>query len=252
VGSDFFRQADSPRGGYDWSQPNETATRQIAREVSSNHQVLVVDIEHFPGDIRTASAKSVQETIQKLGQLVDWVHAERPDVKVGFYGLLPLRDYWTPVNYWMTKARADADAHDAWAVQNLPRYAEKYRAWQAANDFLKPLADKVDYLFPSLYTFYDDQAGWCLYAKGNLTEAQRYGKPIVPFLWMEYHDSTPRIGQYLSGEYWRTELDTVRQYASGVVIWGGVKFSPNAPAYNEPWNETAPWWVATKDFLASV
>ncbi|MCY2954341.1 MAG: hypothetical protein NTU53_20615 [Planctomycetota bacterium] len=135
---------------------------------------------------------------------------------------------------------------------------QQYQAWQQANDFLKPLADKVDVLFPSLYTFYDQTHvnDWVRYAKGNIEEAHRYGKPAYPFLFMEYDPGTTLIGQQIPEDYWRVQLQTLRTYAEGLVIWGGAHYSlVGDPAVSQgvivPWDENAPWWIATKQFPLS-
>jgi hypothetical protein len=143
---------------------------------------------------------------------------------IGYYGVAPIRDYW----------RATA----------LPD-SQPYRAWQSENDQLQPLADAVDVLFPSIYTFYDDQDGWTRYAIANLSEARRLarGKPVYAFLWPQFHESNKTLGgKLIPGKFWASQLQTVAQYADGVVIWGGWKVM---------WDEQADWWQATRQFLQS-
>jgi hypothetical protein len=43
------------------------------------------------------------------------------------------------------------------------------------------------------------------------------------------------------------ELLTVRQYADGLVIWGG--WGTGGP---QPWDEDTPWWQVTKRFLSRI
>ncbi|HEX2973061.1 MAG TPA: hypothetical protein VHP11_12055 [Tepidisphaeraceae bacterium] len=248
TGNSFFWRADNPAGGYDLTVPNEAATRNIARMASDAGKLLVIDIERWPVDIRTSSPAEVQVTMQKLGQIADWVHSERPDVKLGFYGVGPLRDYWTPVQYW----GAMENSEDRWYRQHLPLFESLYLKWQAANDFLKPLMDKADCVIPSLYTFYENQTDWVRYAKGNLEQAKRYGKPVIPFIWMSYHNSTGLIGQDLSAEYWQLQLNTVRELADGVVIWGGMKYSRDSQPVAQTWDEQASWWTVTKSFIEGL
>ena len=73
--------------------------------------------------------------------------------------MLPIRNYWAPVR------------GDSAAISD----------WQAENRRLQRLADAVDIIFPSLYTFYDDPAGWVTYAVANIKEARSYGKPVYAF-----------------------------------------------------------------------
>jgi len=153
--------------------------------------------------------------------VLDWMHEEKPKLRIGYYGVLPIRDYWVPNRY----TKADAD----------------YAAWQAGNRALRKLADHTDVIFPSLYTFYDDPKGWEKYAVANMEEARIYHKPVYPFLWPEYHDSNKSLsGKELPPDLWRRELEISRQYADGIVVWGG---------YKKDWREDALWWQETKRFM---
>jgi hypothetical protein len=182
-------------------------------------QMLIVDLEAWPteGD-RTA----VNATVARLAALATRIRAGGFTQPIGIYGLPPIIDYWR-------------------AVQ--PRNSQQFMAWQAANDVVAPLVDSVDALFPSLYTFYDDQNGWETYARANVAEARRLakGKPVYAFILMVYHDSNPTLrGQLIPQDYWQRQLRVLSQVADGVVIWGGYKLN---------WDEEAGWWLATKDFL---
>ncbi len=110
------------------------------------------------------------------------------------------------------------------------------------DDELRPLARKVDILFPSLYTYYDDVEGWRTYARITLEEARRFGKPVYAFLWPEFHDSNEKLkGHYLPVDFWRMEMELCYELADGIVIWGG---------WQQTWDDHAPWWIETKAFLA--
>ena len=65
------------------------------------------------------------------------------------------------------------------------------------------------------------------------------------FLWPRYEENKPTdvTGQYMPADFWRLQLETCRQYADGIVIWGG---------WQEQWDENAPWWVETKKFLQGL
>lgn len=148
-----------------------------------------------------------------------------PNVKIGYYGFPPIRDYWR-------------------AIKGDQRGG--YQVWMAENMKLKPIADQVDILFPSVYTFYADQNGWRKYAIAQIHEAYRVGggKPVIVFLWPRFHNSNKLLkGTFLSADYWRLQLETARQYADGLVIWDGSK---------EKWREDFPWWGVTKDFMQTI
>jgi len=102
----------------------------------------------------------------------------------------------------------------------------------------------ADVVFPSLYTFYDNQAAWDIYAKGMIEEARRYNKPVYVFLWPEFHVSNILLrGTNIPAKFWRHQLEFCSALADGIVIWGGWK---------EKWNETADWWVETKLFMKTL
>ena len=190
----------------DVTNPDEQNTRLLARNVAALGKVLVLNIEHWPVDIRKATKAEVDESVRKLKLIVDWLKDERPELKVAFYGIMPLRDYWIPVTY-QSKFNSD----QWWRESELAKWTPALVAWQDANDYLKPLAEKVDYILPSLYTFYDDPDSWQLYADWNIAEAQRYGKPVVPVLNPQYNGSVPTTGTFIDGPDFRAQLDATRR-----------------------------------------
>ena len=203
--------------GADMTDPDEVLVRSAAKNIVATATPVVIDIEHWP---LTGDEDEVSANIAKYISVVDWMNEERPELVFGYYGTLPVRNYWAPVG------NNDMDE------------------WQGQNERLMKLAEHVEVVFPSIYTFYKDQSGWETYAKANIQEARRYGKPIYPFIWPEYHPSNAQLtGTDVSGEYWRRQLDLCRQYADGFVIWGGWK---------RTWDDNAPWWIATKEFLVEL
>lgn len=222
---------------------SEPKIRQLANQAADAGQILIIDIEHWGLDNRTVSEAEVDESLDKYAQIVTWLRDERPELEVGLYGVPPIRDYWVPALY----LEALENQHIPYWASQLATLDANYQSWQAANDRLTGLADQMDYLFPSLYTFYDDRDDWRRYAVGNISEARRYGKPVYPFLWMNFHGSHPTTpGAFIPGDFWRQQLETVGQYADGAVIWGGLDLQ-NPDKY--PWDDNAPWWQETLDFI---
>lgn len=207
--------------------PDKHQVEKVAREARTRVDHLVIDIEHWPlhGD-----GQEVRRSIQKFLTVLDWFKEAAPGLNIGLYGAPPIRDYWRA---------AKGPASKEWG------------AWKGENDALRTLADAVDTLYPSLYTFYSDQDGWVHFARAQIEEARRYGKgkPVYVFLWPQYHDSNRELaGNYLPADYWRLELETVKQYADGIVIWGGWGKN-NRPA---KWEDDAPWWKVTKEFMKTL
>lgn len=186
-------------------------------------RLLVLDIEEWPVQ---GKADVVDGSVARLIAVVQRVREAGYAGPIGYYGLAPIRDYW--------RAARPAD------------HAE-HKAWVAENDKMQSLADAVDALFPSLYTFYDDIDGWERTSLENLREARRLarGKPVYPFLWPQYHEANKQLaGQYLPAATWRRQLEFIRRHADGAVLWGG--WAGNGPAR---WDEQAPWWQTTREFM---
>lgn len=203
---------------------------------SSRGQALCIDIEHWPYDVRKESDTDVEATIDRLAEITDSIRRRDPAIRLGFYGLMPIRDYWTP-----QKTGEELDARMAdWASAN----ARLRLARNAHGRFeSEGLSSKVDVIFPSLYTFYDNRGGWERYAVANLKEARRYDKQVYPFIWPFYHNSNATLrGQYIGDDYLRQQLDICNEHADGMVIWGG---------YREPWsNAEAKWLPVAREFGA--
>ena len=200
--------------------PNEIALRSLAGTLINLNAPIIIDIEHWP--VRNEPDSVILRNMAKYERVVDILREERPELSFGFYSLLPIRDYWSPVS---------GDE-------------VRIREWHDANAVLTELAEHVDAVFPSLYTFYEDRKGWETYARANIGEARRFGKPVYPFLWFEYHDSNQQLkGTALAADYWRAELDLCRELSDGIVIWGG---------WQRVWDEKAAWWLETKKFLRTL
>jgi hypothetical protein len=111
---------------------------------------------------------------------------ERPDLKFGYYSILPNRDYWAPVS-------ADPD---------------RVEEWEAINTRLKRLANEVDVIFPSVYTFYNTPNSWDIYATAIISEAKKYNKPVYAFVWPQYHNSNADLKYtYIDDVFWKRQLD---------------------------------------------
>jgi hypothetical protein len=202
------------------SLPDHTRITTFAQLANQTTGTVVIDIEHWPvvGD-----AAPVAESVKKYETVLQWFKTSAPAVRVGLYGVLPIRDYWRAIQ-----------------ATGSPGYT----AWQKQDDSLAAIAPFADVLFPSVYTFYEDRSGWQKYAIAQIQEARRLakGKPVYIFLWPQYHPSNKTLANtFLPGDYWRLELETARKYADGVVIW--------CCANSQTWDEKAPWWLETRTFL---
>ncbi len=193
---------------------------------ASNRKDIYINVEHWPirGDIN-----EVYESLTKYKEVIKKVKAELPGALIGLYSLMPIRDYWRAIK---------------------PEESAEFKTWREENNRLSTLVSEVDFLLPSLYTFYPDEDGWEKYAISNLLEARRIsqGKPVYAFLWPQYHDSNFLLNsQYIPRKFWRKQLEIAKKYADGVVIWGGWSFR-GKPHILE-WKNDMGWWQETLDWL---
>lgn len=199
--------------------------KQAMQSTKDQPRLVSLDVEHWLLDPKNLPAS--QQSIAKYVQIAKSFREKAPGVRFGFYGQLPLRDYWDP-------------------IRHSKGLSSDYAAWQKLNTAMQSIAAQVDVIMPSLYTFYkDDTAGWLIYAQENIKEARKYGKPVLVFLWPQYAPSTDsRLAQaeFISYDFWKLQLETVYDLADGVIIW-------TPKGIGQQWNESAPWWRATKDFL---
>jgi hypothetical protein len=198
----------------------DEAVRATFKTLGNDAGLVYLDYELWP--TYQAPPAEVSKNIEMLSKVVDIAREAAPHAKFGYYGLLPCREYWGVVN-------------------NDPA---KFKAWEACNAQLDQLAKRVDVIFPSVYTFYNDQNAWDKFATAQLQAARRYGKPVYAFLWPEFHPSNAALkGKNVPAAFWRHELEFCKAHADGIVIWGG---------WQEPWDEQAAWWLETKAFLAGL
>lgn len=204
------------------SAPDPALVRQTLDALPDDDAPVVLDFEDY--DFGGGPVKA-EAALSGLRRLLRSFKAAAPDREIGLYGYLPQRDYW----------RAIAKPGSA-----------EYGAWQAENNHSRRLSASVDILFPSIYTFYDDQAGWKKYAEAQICEARRMSdKPVYVFLWPEVHNRGYGSDRPLSADYWRLQLETARRLADGVVLWGGWDIRANKPRQFDP---SAGWWRETVNF----
>ena len=211
-------QMNPPQGMND--ELDEARTRQTMAAVKESDAVVFLDYETWP--LGGVPPQIIAANVAKYIRVADIAHEAAPKATFGFYGLMPCREYWGLVN----------------------NDRRKIDEWRECSRQGEAIANHVEVIFPSLYTFYNDQNSWDIYARGMIEEARRYKKPVYVFLWPEFHVSNRLLkGTEIPAKFWRHELDFCRGLADGIVIWGG---------WQEQWRDDAPWWIETKAFLATL
>lgn len=176
-------------------------------------------------DVRRSSRSLVDSTLALFLNVLNIFKQTLPQSHTGYYGVPPIGEYLTIAN-------------------NNP---DSIAAWKAADDYLDTLSKSVDAFYPSLYTFYTNQADWVKVARAQVSEAKRISlaKPVYPYIWPQYHEGGQFTNHpYVDHDYWKLELETLKSAgANGVVIWGG---------FQEEWSDTLGWWRATKEFMSEL
>jgi len=209
-------------GGSSRRQPNISQLKNVIvpQILKNKWKYVVIDIEVWDPIREMDKLITVAKTIR------DGIRAKGGSSKIGYYLLLPERNWLAP-------------------VQNS---SGRWNNWKSNNDKLRRLAAEVDVIFPSLYTMYDTQSDWLKYAKANLSEARQYGKKIIPFIWPQIHNWNKSDGRkYMAGSFWKTQLSTVHSLSDGVVIWGSMNTRTGQRGW-DTWKGGMPWWEVTKDF----
>lgn len=215
TGSVDFWSGRPPRDTLD-----EPAFRATMRRYRDYEGLFYLDIETWP--MCGVPERTAVRNLARFSRAIDIVREVAPRLTFGIYGELPAHDYWAVVG--------DDPA--------------RRQRWLDCSARVAPLASKVDVIFPSLYTFYDDSLGWKRYAEAMIDAARAYGKPVYPFLMPMYHESNPRLGwQALPGPTWRGQLEFVRRHADGVVLWN---------AWRQPWVDDAAWAQETRAFMKTL
>jgi Hyaluronidase len=211
--------------------PPIESVQTVARKAQLIGAPVVLDIEHWP---LQDTPDVVRSSLQRYMTVLSWFQNAAPGLSVGYYGFPPLGDYWRAIK---------------------GPSSQEYQSWMGENDQLRSLAEGVAVLYPSLYTYYRDRAGWKKSAMAQIAEARRYagGKPVYVFLWPQFYDPNSNSdatfgGSYLPDDYWLLELMTAKEYADGIVIWGGWDLKINKQMI---WDDSAPWWKITKAFMKS-
>lgn len=219
-------------GNYFWDKGNDKNLIPNTVKISKlqfdykNKDFIIIDVEHW--ELR-GDKNVVYLSLQKYIKLIETIRTKLPNALIGYYGLPVGRDYWRAIG--STKSN-------------------EYKEWQSENDQISILANHVDVALPSLYTFYDDPDGWVAYAKANIEEIRRIapGKKILVFLWPRFHNSNKILGgMEISQNFWLLQLETVKKYADGIVLWGG--WGEDGAKGRSRWKENASWWAVTKQFI---
>jgi hypothetical protein len=145
-----------------------------------------------------------------------------------------------------------------YGIMPKPRYGDyvaggsKFAYQQRENKKMRPLAAKCDWIMPMFHAYTTNRKDWATFAARMISEARTYDKPVMPWLWMQYHDlARPDSirGQLIPGDFFRQQLDTAYRLADSLCLWGTLIVRPDGTRVRANWNHQSPWWNQTKAFL---
>lgn len=201
---------------------------KLAKSLPVTSGPIVLDIESWPlpYEISNANDAIVKNTVDMYVLVIKTMKAARPELKFGFFGTIPSISAYGPA------AITDTMVEQAEHLYNLTL----------------PIAEASDFVTPELYTYWSDTSIYFRLKTIAFDMAKRYNKPLLPFLWAEYSDSTPQVGTYLPDTYWTNQLVLAKERGDALVIWGGAKFvSKGISSGTRAWSESISWWKILKE-----
>jgi hypothetical protein len=198
---------------------------KFAKNLPVSSTPYVIDIEYwrFPYVISDENDTIVREYVQKYLLILNTLKAARKELKFGYWGIFPVMSM-----YGSTENLLDIERERAEHLFQLTR----------------PVVDAADFVAPGMYTYWDNPNVFTKIYTETFLMSYRYNKPIVPYMWAEYGEQTPMIGTYIPDDYWKYEVQFVKQHANGIAMWGGSNFllPTNDPNRIRTWDENISWW----------
>ena len=200
-----------------YNTDNSRGVRELVHKLALAHDVgpMIWNIERWHPLIYA----------ERLIEIIDWAREVRPGLRQGYYGILPERNYWGPVQRHLGVTK---NSVAAWQQNNelIARHLDA-----SGKQVLRGLVDAVDFVCPSIYTFYFGKDGdgnhekyWNPYAAANIEEARKCMKPVYPFICPHLHPSAHPTAPPMSEEFFRSQIHTCLLYADGVVIWDNAAY----------------------------
>lgn len=212
TGHYFFEKDEN--GAYIRDNPSERIIRERVEKLDDD-LFYAMNLEHWPIEMER-SEDEIRDSLDKLKRTADWLHKYNPNLMIGFYRLMPLRELVKAYQGEGTEAHAE---------------------WQRRNDVIsEALGNSVDVLFPSVYVVHLGEEGttteerWADYVGENIREAERIadGKPLLTFSALYYHSNAggnQKGWQWLEPELVLFQLMYLRKHVDGIVLYNDLRTS---------------------------
>jgi len=214
--------------------PSNKRLKKLARKYDGKTEMIVLDIEHWKVQGHPLRPWIIDKSIKKYTETIKIFKSHTMQSKVGYFGgPFPISNYRASI----------ADKNSS-----------LYKTWIQDNDKLSKLANHVDAVFPSVYTYNENIAEWEKSFLRKVENIKRFhnGKVYV-FLWPQYFDNAPapehlRL-KFMPANFWKHQLEFANKHVDGVVIWGGWDFKKWQPMV---WDDNSDWWIETKKVVTKL
>jgi len=199
---DFVSSSRLWSDGADPNEPDESGVREFASTLMSDRR-YGLNIQRWGWST---------ETIDKYVEIAEWTKDEAPNALIGFYDMPPFRDFEADRRELLQAIRGP----------NLDQLTEWATRW---NEGARRVAERVDFVMPSVFPVTDDLELWKMYATAKICEARNYeslGRRVYPAVWMQWSAGIPgREGRgFVSRERWKSMLQHVRGLGvPGIVVY---------------------------------
>lgn len=212
---------------------NALKSRAVSLEADPNVPVCI-DIESWNPRIGPLGTLSLNKYLDVLTKFKNY----NPNSKIGLWSVMPFNDY---ILQYLSQKKSLGNRD--------PNANSYYSQWRKTNNFLKPIALKVDYSFPSFYGYYDNDYNQFEEHVKLQTQIVKGYNPrikILGFIWPQYRLNGRGPYIYKTAERWRFELETLSKYCDGVVIWSSPTQVDGKAEY---FDENKPWFQETLKFI---
>lgn len=187
----------------DRSEPDIDTVRSYLSETFADAppEILTLNIEHWPVG-ENASAEEISSSTSKLIEIIDAAKEVLPEVQIGLYSTFPYGHYWN-----ISRGKDGA--------------VEKFLAH---NEMASEIANHIDIIFPSLYSYYNEFEEWRDYANILIDYSQSFGKPVIPFINPKFHPYNKELAwKAIPEELFVKQMNFVSTKVEAVQVWDTYK-----------------------------
>jgi len=193
--------------------PNEVLVKKRLSKFKGLDRIIL-DIESWSIGTRQRLDPLASQHAQWYLQVLRWAREVLPGTDLGYFGM--------PFSPWFAIKKPEIFLTD----------------YQAMNDYILPILQESDTLYPSFYLYYDDEKHLMKVMRMQISIGRFLNKPVLPFLWHRGPGSFFN-SRVLSSGLMTTQCEFVKKFADGFVWWS-ISW--------EKWNQAEWYGIATKCF----